>query len=271
VHCTTIAEETGMAKHKAAATDEKSYHTALVALQIELVKLQRAIIAGDRKIVIVLEGRDTAGKDGTIKAIVQHLSPRETRVVALGTPTERDRSSWYFQRYVGHLPAAREMVIFNRSWYNRAGVERVMGFCTKAEYEEFMATVPTFEHMLEGSGIAFFKYYLDISKSEQKKRMKDRHHDPLKQWKISPIDEVAVKHWKDYSQARNAMFARTSTPLTPWHVVRADDKHAAHLNLIRHLLSKLDYKGKDKRLTVPDPEIVFVYDELYLANGMIAK
>jgi polyphosphate kinase 2 len=271
VHCTTIAEETGMAKGKAAAKHEKSYHAALTALQIELVKLQRAIIEGDRKIVIVLEGRDTAGKDGTIKAIVQHLSPRETRVVALPAPTERDRSSWYFQRYVRHLPAAREMVIFNRSWYNRAGVERVMGFCTKQECEEFLATVPTFEEMLERSGITLLKYYLDIGKAEQKTRLKERRHDPLKQWKISPIDEVAVKHWKDYSAARNAMFARTSTPLTPWYVVRAGDKHAAHLNLIRHLLSKLDYDGKDKQLIVPDPEIVFGYDERYLENGMIAK
>ena len=260
-----------MTKRKVGAKSAAGYHVALVALQIELVKLQREIIEGDRKIVIVLEGRDAAGKDGTIKAIVQHLSPRETRTVALGAPTERDRTSWYFQRYVGHLPAAREMVIFNRSWYNRAGVERVMGFCTKQEYEEFLTTVPVFEHMIERSGIAFFKYYLDISKGEQKKRMKDRHHDPLKQWKISPIDKVAVKHWKDYSEARNVMFARTSTPLTPWHIVRADDKHAAHLNLIRHLLAKLDYDGKDKRLAVPDPEIVFAYDPLYLENGMIAK
>jgi polyphosphate kinase 2 (PPK2 family) len=146
-----------------------------------------------------------------------------------------------------------------------------MGFCSKQETEEFLATVPNFEQMLERSGIALFKYYLDITKAEQKERIKDRRRDPLKQWKISPIDEVAVKHWQDYSAARNAMLARTSTPLNPWYVVRADDKHAAHLNLIRHLLSKLDYDGKDKRLTIPDPEIVFAYDELYLGNGMIAK
>jgi polyphosphate kinase len=263
--------EMAMAKRRAAARGARGYHAALVALQIELVKLQREIIAGNRKIVIVVEGRDAAGKDGTIKSIIEHLSPRETRTVALGVPSERDRGSWYFQRYVRQLPAAREMVIFNRSWYNRAGVERVMGFCTKQEYEEFLETVPTFEHMIERSGITFFKYYLDISKDEQKRRMNDRRGDPLKQWKISPIDAVAVKHWKAYSHARNVMFARTSTPVTPWHVVRADDKHAARLNLIRHLLSKLDYDGKDKRLAVPDPEIVFAYDELYLESGMIAK
>jgi len=146
-----------------------------------------------------------------------------------------------------------------------------MGFCTKEEYEEFLETVPTFERLLERSGIQLFKYYLDISKGEQKKRLKERRTDPLKQWKISPIDEAAVTHWKDYSRARNAMFARSHDPLAPWHVVRADDKHAAHLNIIRHLLSKLHYAGKDKKLTVPDPEIVFAYDELYLENGMIAK
>jgi polyphosphate kinase len=260
-----------MAKQRKKKVGAVDYHAALLPLQIELVKLQREIIAGNRKILVVFEGRDAAGKDGTIKSITAHLSPRETRVVALSKPTERDRSSWYFQRYAHYLPAAQEMVIFNRSWYNRAGVERVMGFCTKQEYEEFLETVPIFERLLERAGVQLFKYYLDISKNEQKRRLKDRRTDPLKQWKISPIDEAAVKHWKDYSRARNAMFARSNDPLAPWHVVRADDKHAAHLNVIRHLLSKLDYDGKDKRLTVPDPEIVFAYDELYLENGMIAK
>jgi polyphosphate kinase 2 len=260
-----------MAKQRRKPVATVDYHAALLPLQVELVKLQREIIDSNRKILVVFEGRDAAGKDGTIKSITAHLSPRETRVVALSKPTERDRSSWYFQRYAHYLPAAQEMVIFNRSWYNRAGVERVMGFCTKQEYEEFLETVPTFERLLERSGIQLFKYYLDISKNEQKKRLKDRRTDPLKQWKISPIDEAAVKHWKDYSRARNAMFARSNDPLAPWHVVRADDKHAAHLNVIRHLLSKLDYTGKDRKLTVPDPEIVFAYDELYLENGMIAK
>ncbi len=263
-----------MAKRRrapAATNGTAGYRAALLALQIELVKLQRAIISDHRKILVILEGRDAAGKDGTIKSIVQHLSPRETRAVALGKPTERDSSSWYFQRWVRHLPAGQEMVIFNRSWYNRAGVERVMAFCSEEECEAFLDVVPTFEHMLERSGIRLFKYYLDISKAEQKKRLKERRKDPLKQWKISPIDEVAVKLWKAYSKARNTMFARTHTALTPWHVVRADDKHAAHLNVIRHLLSKLDYDGKDRRLAVPDPEIVFAYDELYLENGIIAK
>jgi polyphosphate kinase 2 len=246
------------------------YHRMLLRLQIELVKLQRTIIADDRKILVIFEGRDAAGKDGAIKHIVEHLSPRETRVVALSKPSERDASAWYFQRYVPQLPLAQEMVLFNRSWYNRAGVERVMGFCTKDQYEEFMETVLPFEQMLERSGIRLFKYYLDIGKDEQKRRLKSRHEDPLKQWKISPIDEAAPKHWKDYSAARNEMFLRTHSPLSPWFVVRAGDKHEARLNIIRHLLSQLSYKGKSKRLVRPDPEIVFAYDALYLENGMIA-
>jgi polyphosphate kinase 2 len=246
------------------------YHRMLLRLQIELVKLQRAIIADDRKILVIFEGRDAAGKDGAIKHIVEHLSPRETRVVALSKPSERDASAWYFQRYVPQLPLAQEMVLFNRSWYNRAGVERVMGFCTDDQYEEFMETVLPFEQMLQRSGIQLFKYYLDIDKDEQKRRLKARRDDPLKQWKISPIDEVAAKHWKDYSKARNEMFLRTHSPLSPWYVVRAGDKHEARLNIIRHLLSQLSYKGKSKRLVRPDPEIVFAYDALYLENGMIA-
>jgi polyphosphate kinase len=263
-----------MAKDHGRAGEEgngKEYSRLLVRLQIELVKLQRSIIADGRKILILIEGRDAAGKDGAIKHLIEHLSPRETRVVALPKPSERDASAWYFQRYVTHLPLAQDMVLFNRSWYNRAGVERVMGFCTGDQYEEFMETVLSFEQMLERSGIRLFKYYLDIRREEQRRRLKARREDPLKQWKISPIDEVAVKHWKDYSAARNAMFARTHSTLSPWFVVRADDKHEARLNLVRHFLSQLDYKGKTKRLVRPDPEIVFAYDELYLENGMIAR
>jgi polyphosphate kinase len=246
------------------------YREALTALQIELVKLQREVIADGRKILILVEGRDGAGKDGAIKHFVEHLSPRETRVVALPKPSERDRSAWYFQRYVRYLPVAQEMVLFNRSWYNRAGVERVMGFCTAHEVEDFMETVQSFEQMLERSGIRLVKFYLDISKEEQKQRLAARRKDPLKQWKVSPIDEVAVKHWKAYSEARNDMFARTHSPIAPWTVVRADDKHAARLNLIRHLLALVDYKGKDKRLARPEPQIVFAYDPAYLERGLIA-
>jgi polyphosphate kinase 2 len=246
------------------------YRRNLRALQIELVKLQRHMIANDYKILVVLEGRDAAGKDGVIKRIVEHLSPRETRVVALGKPTDRDRSTWYFQRYVPHLPAADEFVLFNRSWYNRAGVERVMGFCTDIDYEEFITTVLDFERMLVGSGIRLIKYYLDISKAEQKKRLAERRKDPLKQWKISPIDAQATKKWKAYSRARDEMLKRTHNPLTPWTIVRADDKRSARLNLIRDLLSRMPYDDKKHRLLKPDPRIVFPYDEARLLDGMIA-
>lgn len=249
---------------------KKDYKHELHGLQVELVKLQKHFIAQGERILVILEGRDSGGKDGTIKRIIQHLSPRETRVVALGKPSERDRTSWYFQRYVPHLPSAEEMVLFNRSWYNRAGVERVMGFCTDAEYEEFMETVPAFEQMLIRSGIRLFKYYLDISKDEQKKRLAARRTDPLKQWKMSPIDAVAQKHWGDYSAARNEMFARTHSALAPWTVVRANDKKLARLNLIKDLLERLDYADKDHALIRPNPDIVFTYAEAYLDNGMIA-
>jgi polyphosphate kinase 2 len=248
----------------------KQYSSDLHLLQIELVKLQRELIAGNERILVILEGRDAAGKDGSIKRIVEHLSPRETRVVALGKPSDRDASSWYFQRYARYLPAAQEMVLFNRSWYNRAGVERVMGFCTDAEYEEFLWSVPDFEKMLVRSGIRLFKYYLDISKAEQKKRLQERAIDPLKQWKLSPIDDVAVKHWKQYSAARNEMLARTHTHAAPWTIVRADDKHVARLNLIRDLLGRLRYKGKIKKLLTTDAKIVFAYDISYVENRMIA-
>ncbi|MBI2715147.1 MAG: polyphosphate kinase 2 [Rhizobiales bacterium] len=259
------------ANGSAVSISKKTYKDSLHKLQVELVKLQRHFIKCDDKILIILEGRDASGKDGTIKRIVQHLSPRETRVVALGKPSDRDRTSWYFQRYVSHLPAAQELVLFNRSWYNRAGVERVMGFCTEAEHEEFMGSVSNFENMLVRSGVKLLKYYLDISKAEQKKRLEDRKSDPLKQWKVSPIDGQATKRWKDYSVARNEMLARSHNPVAPWTLVRANDKHLARLNIIKDLLSRLHYTGKDKRLIRPDPQIVFAYDVSNLENGQLAK
>lgn len=255
---------------KTAAMSRKEYKDTLRALQIELVKLQRHFIHCHDKILVVLEGRDGAGKDGAIKRIVQHLSPRETRVVALGKPSDRDRSAWYFQRYVAHLPSAEEFVLFNRSWYNRAGVERVMGFCTDAEYEEFMRTVPAFEHMLVNSGIKLLKYYLDVSRQEQKSRLGARRKDPLKQWKTSPIDKRALKQWDAYTLARDEMFARTHTLVAPWIVVRANNKRLARLNLIKDLLMRLDYCDKDASLLVVDPKIVFQYDDAYRTTGMIA-
>ena len=255
---------------RAEELSKHAYEKALLKLQIELVKLQRRIIADEERILVIFEGRDASGKDGTIKHITEHLSPRETRIVALGPPSDRDRHSWYFQRYVPHLPAGGEMVLFNRSWYNRAGVEPVMGFCTKAEAREFLETVPAFEEMLVRSGIRLFKYYLDIGKGEQKKRLKERRKDPLKQWKLSPVDAKAPKLWAQYSHWRDLMFARTHSAQAPWTVVHADDKHLARLNVIRDLLSHLDYKGRDERLLAVDPAIVFPYDESCLKNGMIS-
>ena len=220
--------------------------------------------------LVIFEGRDASGKDGTVKRIVEHLSPRETRVVALGKPSDRDNASWYFQRFVPHLPAAQELVLFNRSWYNRAGVEHVMTFCTDSEHESFLKEVVPFEHMLIGAGIQIVKYYLDIGKKEQKKRLRDRRHDPLKQWKTSPIDKVALEHWDAYTKARDSMFAHTSSPLSPWIVVRADDKHAARLNVIRDLLSRLVCPQTNKHLATPDLNVVFPYDEAHSNAGLLA-
>jgi len=259
-----------MNKKNARKIQKQDYNNTLQQLQVELVKLQNHIIKQDDKILIIFEGRDAGGKDSTIKRIIQHLSPRETRVVALGKPSDRDLSTWYFQRYTSHLPAAQEMVLFNRSWYNRAGVERVMGYCSDNEYHEFIETVSHYEQLLVRSGIKLLKYYLDISKNEQKKRLKERQQDPLKQWKVSPIDKAAQKHWHEYSEARNIMFARTHHLAAPWTIVRADDKQAARINIIKDMLFRLDYRGKEEALILLDSDIIFNYEEAYLLNGMIA-
>jgi polyphosphate kinase 2 len=231
-------------------------------LQIELVKLQKSLIANGDQILVILEGRDTAGKDGTIKAITEHLSPRETRVVALGKPSDVEVDQWYFQRYIAQLPKRGEFVLFNRSWYNRAGVEMVMGFCSKAQYATFLSTVNSLESILIQSGITVLKYYLDISKLEQKLRLESRKNDPLKQWKISPIDQQAQKRWNAYSTYRNAMLLKTSTAEAPWTIVRANNKKEAHLNLIRHLLLQLNYAGKNKRLLKPNADIIFSFNQV---------
>ncbi|MEO8310544.1 MAG: polyphosphate kinase 2 [Caldimonas sp.] len=250
---------------------QDDYSAQLHVLQVELVKLQRHFIGCGDKIVVLLEGRDASGKDGNIKRIVEYLSPRDTRVVALGKPSERDRSSWYFQRYVAYLPVAEELVLFNRSWYNRAGVEHVMGFCSKEEHEEFMHSVPKFEEMLVNSGIRLLKYYLDIDKDEQIRRLADRHRDPLKQWKTSPVDAVAVKHWKAYSEARDAMLLRTHTAIAPWRIIKADDKRLARLNLIRDILSRLPYGGKKGKLVQPDPAIAFEFTPDCIKSQRLAR
>jgi polyphosphate kinase 2 len=249
---------------------EHHYRRELHELQIELVKFQRRLIARGDRVLVLVEGRDAAGKDGVIKHIIEHLSPRETRVVALPAPTSEQRTAWYFQRFVAHLPSAAEFVLFNRSWYNRAGVERVMGFCTEAEVATFLEDAPIFERMLVNSGIQLFKYYLDIDRQEQAQRLKERRQDPLTQWKTSPIDKVALKHWAAYTRARDAMLRRTHSPHAPWHIVRADDKHAARLNLIRHLLAHLHYRGKEDGLLAFDPAIVFAFDETRLNDGSMA-
>jgi polyphosphate kinase 2 len=218
------------------------YERELSRLQIELVKLQEWIRHEGLRVVILFEGRDAAGKGGAIKRIAESLNPRACRIVALGTPTEREKTQWYFQRYVPHLPAAGEMVLFDRSWYNRAGVEHVMGFCTGREYVEFMQSCPEFERMLIRSGIILIKYWFSVSDEEQERRFQDRMDKPTKRWKLSPMDLESRKHWADYSRAKDEMFAVTDTKQVPWYVVNAENKKRARLNVIRHLLTIIPYK-----------------------------
>jgi polyphosphate kinase 2 len=234
---------------------ECDYERELRRLQIELVKLQEWVRHEGLRVVILFEGRDAAGKGGAIKRITESLNPRICRVVALGTPTEREKTQWYFQRYVPHLPAAGEMVLFDRSWYNRAGVERVMGFCTEAEYQEFMHSCPEFERMLVRSGINLIKYWFSVSDAEQEHRFQDRMDRPTKRWKLSPMDLESRKHWADYSRAKDEMFAICDTKQCPWYVVNAEDKKAARLNVIRHLLSLIPYRDMTPEpLTLPKLE-----------------
>jgi polyphosphate kinase len=259
-----------MSKHSDSDDHEDAhYKRALYDLQVELVKLQRHLIETDARVLVIIEGRDGAGKDGTIKRLTEHMSPRETRVHAPAKPSSREDSLWYFQRFVRYLPAAQEFVIFNRSWYNRAGVEPVMGFCKPKDVEEFFESVVPFETMLVRDSIAIRKYYLDISKKEQKKRLAARHKDPLKQWKSSPVDEAAIKNWDAYTKARDDMFQRSDHLAAPWNVVHADVKKLARLELIRDLLHGFDYKGKTKKLARPDSSIVFPWSEA--KAGMIAS
>jgi polyphosphate kinase 2 len=223
----------------------KEYEKQLSRLQLELVRLQEWIVAEGLKVVVLFEGRDTAGKGGNIRRITERTNPRVVRSVALGTPSDRERTQWYFQRYVAHLPAAGEMVLFDRSWYNRAGVERVMGYCTDAEYEEFMRTCPQFERIIQGSGIVLLKYWLSVSDEEQERRFMARLEDPEKRWKLSPTDVEARARWVDYAEAKDEMFAHTDRKDSPWYVVEADDKRTARLNLISHLLEQIPYERLD--------------------------
>ncbi len=226
---------------------DKDYEEQLERLQIELVKLQRHVNDTGLRIVILFEGRDAAGKGGSIFAFRQYLNPRSARLVALPKPSETERGQWYFQRYVAELPTSGEMVLFDRSWYNRAGVEPVMGFCTPAEHRLFLDSVPGFEKMLVGQGIILFKMWLSIGFEMQLKRFYERRHDPLKVWKLSPIDYAAMHKWDAYSRARDGMFAASDTPEAPWTVVRSNDKKRARLNVIRHVLGELAYPGKDRQ------------------------
>jgi polyphosphate kinase 2 len=233
----------------------RTYFRELFRLQAELVKLQDWVVATGHKVVIVFEGRDAAGKGGAIKRITQRLNPRMCRVAALPAPNDRERTQWYFQRYAAHLPAAGEMVLFDRSWYNRAGVERVMGFCSDEQYEEFFRSVPEFEKMLVRSGIQLIKYWFSISDEEQHLRFLGRIHDPLKQWKLSPMDLESRRRWELYTQAKEVMLERTHIPESPWWVVQADDKKKARLNCIHHLLQQMPY-GEVERPTITLPERV---------------
>ena len=220
----------------------RKYEAKLAELQVELVKLQEWIKHKGLKVAVIFEGRDAAGKGGVIKRITESLNPRVCRVVALGTPTEREKNQWYFQRYVQHLPTAGEMVLFDRSWYNRAGVERVMGFCTDAEYQEFMRSCPEFERMLVRSGLLLIKYWFSVSDEEQERRFQARIHIPTKRWKLSPMDIESRKRWVQYSKAKDEMFAHTDIKQAPWYVVEADVKKRARLNCISHLLSLIPYE-----------------------------
>ena len=218
------------------------YERELTRLQVELVKMQYWIKASGFRLIVLFEGRDAAGKGGTIKRITEPLNPRGCRVVALGTPSNQQTTQWYFQRYVEHFPSAGEMVLFDRSWYNRAGVERVMGFCTLQEVEEFMHSCPEFERMLVRSGIVLLKYWFSVSDTEQERRFQSRIDDPTRRWKLSPMDLEARNRWEEFSHAKDQMFAHTNIPEAPWFTVQADDKRRARLNCIQHLLSKVPYQ-----------------------------
>ena len=247
----------------------EDYERQLRDLQIALVRHQRWAIDTGAKALVIFEGRDGAGKDGAIARIIQHLAPRNTRVVSLPKPSDRERSEWFFQRYVRRLPAAGEIVIFNRSWYNRGGVEPVMGFCSPQEHELFLRDAPAFERMLQESDIRLVKIWLDISKSEQARRLQARRDDPLKQLKISDLDQAAQKKWKAYSAARDQMLGLTHSAIAPWICVRADHKKVARLNVIRHLLHALARDEIRHDVALPDPNVLFSFEESALTDGRL--
>lgn len=233
----------------------KEYEKEKLILQIELLKVQKWVKDSGQKIVIFFEGRDAAGKGGTIKRFMEHLNPRSARVIALEKPTDKERGQWYFQRYIKHFPTKGEIVLFDRSWYNRAGVERVMGFCTDAEYKEFMKTAPLVEKFLVDSGVILFKYWFSVSRKEQEKRFNERQTDPLKIWKLSPMDIASVDKWDDYTDAKQKMFEKTDRKKAPWTIIKSDDKKRARINCMKDFLSRLDYEEKNSDVITPDSEI----------------
>ncbi len=242
----------------------KDYENEKHLLQIELLKVQKWVQETNKKVVCIFEGRDAAGKGGTIKRFTEHLNPRAARVIALEKPNERELGQWYFQRYIKHLPTEGEIILFDRSWYNRAGVEKVMGFCTEKQHLEFMRQAPVFERMLVNSDTILFKYWFSVTRQEQLRRFHSRKHDPLKQWKLSPIDVESLDKWDDYTEARESMFFNTDTADAPWTVVKSDDKKRARLNCIRHFLHSLDYDGKDTSVIyAPDELVTGSVEKLY--------
>ncbi|NGZ05307.1 MAG: polyphosphate kinase 2 [Magnetococcales bacterium] len=242
---------------------EEEYLKIMNPLHIELVKMQNWVKENGHKIIAIFEGRDASGKGGTIKRFIEHLNPRGCHVIALEKPTDQERSQWYFQRYVKHLPSAGEIHLFDRSWYNRAGVERVMGFCTKDQVKEFLRTVPEFERQLVASGIILFKFYFSVSKEEQLRRFNSRQNDPLKQWKLSPVDKESQDKWDDYTKAKEDMFFYSSTEQCPWTIIKSNDKKQARINGIKYLLSCLPYTGKKTELLDYDKRVVrTVFEEI---------
>ena len=247
-----------------------AYEKEKAALQVELLKVQYWLQETGQKVVMLFEGRDAAGKGGTIKRFAEHLNPRNARVVALNKPSDEERGQWFFQRYIKHLPTSGEMVFYDRSWYNRAGVERVMDFCEPHEYHEFMRQTPEFERMLVRSGIVLFKYWFSVTQEEQKRRFASRETDPLKRWKLSPIDRASLDKWDHYTEAKEAMFFHTHTADSPWTVVRSNDKKRARLNCMKHFLSQLDYPDRDEAAAQqPDPEIVLPANTIVRTTGNV--
>ena len=262
-------ERPGEVYNQKGKINKKFYEEEITKLQIELIKLKNWVKKYQKKIIVILEGRDAAGKGGTIKALREHLNPRGARVVALQKPSDVEKTQWYFQRYIDELPNGGEIVFFDRSWYNRAGVERVMNFCTNEQYKEFIIQVSHLEQMLIESGYILFKFFLDVGQEEQRKRIEARKDEPLKRWKLSPIDELSLNLWDEYTEAFEKMFSRTHTPFAPWLIVDSNDKRRARINLARILLAKIDYEDKDAEnvCLLADPGIVSYYSSVRMFCG----